>query len=156
MQLEIKTEGVDFVVSRAPQPKNDAEGRQKADRETGALLHVTELVTMDATGVEVIKVTTTGEPKLTKQQFVTVLKLVATPWTIEGHGGVAFHAESITPVTTAAPAATTAGSAVNGHFRRAVKARGHFPNENAALKFLNLTIISLDLTSRGRQCWTNR
>ena len=74
MQLEIKTEGVDFVVSRAPQPKNDAEGRQKADRETGALLHVTELVTMDATGVEVIKVTTTGEPKLTKQQFVTVLK----------------------------------------------------------------------------------
>ena len=38
MQLEIKTEGVDFVVSRAPAPKNDAEDRQKADRETGALL----------------------------------------------------------------------------------------------------------------------
>jgi hypothetical protein len=49
MQLEIKTEGVDFVVSRAPQPKNDNDGRQKADRETGAPLHVTELVAMDDT-----------------------------------------------------------------------------------------------------------
>ena len=26
MQLEIKTEGVDFVVSRVPQPKNDNDG----------------------------------------------------------------------------------------------------------------------------------
>jgi hypothetical protein len=47
MQLEIKAEGVDFVVSRAPQPKNDNDGRQKTDRETGAPLHVTELVAMD-------------------------------------------------------------------------------------------------------------
>jgi hypothetical protein len=33
MQLEIRTEGVDFVVSRAPLPKNDNDGRQKTDRE---------------------------------------------------------------------------------------------------------------------------
>jgi hypothetical protein len=116
MQLEIKTEGVDFVVSRAPAPKNDAEGRQKADRETGALLHVTELVAMDATGAEVIKVTTVGEPKVVKRQFVTVAKLVATPWNIDGRGGVAFRAEAITPIpaTPAGPAklgaAATAGS----------------------------------------------
>jgi hypothetical protein len=114
MQLEIKIEGVDFVVSRAPQPKNDAEGRQKADRETGALLYVTELVAMDTTGAEVIKVTTVGEPRVVKRQFVTVLKLVATPWTIEGRGGVAFRAESITPVPTAVPAAPPAGSAKAG------------------------------------------
>jgi hypothetical protein len=88
MQLEIKTEGVDFVVSRAPAPKNDAEGRQKADRETGALLYVTELVAMDATGAEVIKVTTTGEPRVVKRQFVTVGKLVATPWTVKGHANL--------------------------------------------------------------------
>jgi hypothetical protein len=116
MQLEIKTEGVDFVVSRAPLPKNDAEGRQKADRETGALLHVTELVAMDATGAEVIKVTTAGEPRVVKRQFVTVAKLVATPWNIDGRGGVAFRADAITPIP-AAPAgpaklgaAATAGS----------------------------------------------
>jgi hypothetical protein len=59
MQLEIKTEGVDFVVSRhrspkmTPQPKNDNDGRQKTDRDTGAPLHVTELVAMDDTGAEV-------------------------------------------------------------------------------------------------------
>jgi hypothetical protein len=60
LQLEIKTEGVEFVVSRAPQPKNDNDGRQKADRDTGAPLHVAELVAMDETGAEVIKVTTAG------------------------------------------------------------------------------------------------
>jgi len=116
MQLEIKTEGVDFVVSRAPAPKNDAEGRQKADRETGALLRVTELVAMDATGAEVIKVTTAGEPKVVKRQFVTVVKLVATPWTIDGRGGVAFRADSITPAPiTASPAGSArAGAGAGG------------------------------------------
>jgi hypothetical protein len=61
MQLKIKTDGVEFVVSRAPQPKNDNGGRQKVDRDTGASLHVTELVAMDDTGAEVIKVTTAGD-----------------------------------------------------------------------------------------------
>jgi hypothetical protein len=101
MQLELKTDGMEFVVSRAPQHKNDNDGRQKTDRETGAPLHVTELVAMDETGAEVIKVTTAGEPKVVKRQLVTVVKLVATPWNIDGRGGVAFRAEAITPVPTA-------------------------------------------------------
>jgi hypothetical protein len=106
MQLEIKTEGVDFVVSRAPLPKNDNDGRQKTDRETGAPLHVTELVAMDETGAEVIKVTTSGEPRVAKRQLVTVVRLVATPWVIDGRGGVAFRADAVLPVPT-----TAAGSA---------------------------------------------
>lgn len=110
MQLELKTEGVDFVVSRAPQPKNDNDGRQKTDRDTGAPLHVTELVAMDDTGAEVIKVTTAGEPRVTTRQLVTVVKLVATPWNIDGRGGVAFRADSITPVPLAASPAPPAGS----------------------------------------------
>ena len=110
MQLEIKTDGVEFVVSRAPQPKNGNDGRQKTDRETGELLHVTELVAMDETGAEVIKVTTAGQPRVTKRQAVTVVKLVATPWTIDGRGGVAFRAESITPVLTGASAASAVNS----------------------------------------------
>jgi hypothetical protein len=110
MQLEIKTEGVEFVVSRAPQPKNDNDGRQKADRDTGAPLHVTELVAMDDTGAEVIKVTTAGQPKITKRQLVTVVKLVATPWNIDGRGGVAFRAEAISPVPSGAAPASAAGS----------------------------------------------
>lgn len=98
--MEIKTEGVDFVISRTPQPKNDNDGRQKTDRETGELLHVTELVAMDEAGAEVIKVTTAGQPRVAKRQLVTVVKLVATPWTINGRGGVAFRADAIVPVPT--------------------------------------------------------
>jgi hypothetical protein len=110
MQLEIKTQGVEFVVSRAPQPKNDNDGRQKADRDSGAPLYVTELVAMDDTGAEVIKVTTAGQPRITTRQLVTVVKLVATPWNIDGRGGVAFRAESITPVPLDTSAASAAGS----------------------------------------------
>jgi hypothetical protein len=109
MQLEIKTEGVDFVVSRAPQPKNDNDGRQKTDRETGEPLHVTELVAMDETGAEVIKVTTSGEPRVLKRQLVTVDRLVATPWNIDGRGGVAFRADAIVPMP--APASGSAKTA---------------------------------------------
>src|SRR5947209_20167871 len=115
MQLELKTEGMEFVVSRAPQHKNDNDGRQKTDRETGAPLHVTELVAMDETGAEVIKVTTAGQPRAAKRQPVMVVKLVATPWTIDGRGGVAFRADAIVPVPTtssggARAAASAAGS----------------------------------------------
>jgi transposase-like protein len=46
--------------------------------------------------------------------------------------------------------------AYNARFRRAVRARSHFPNEQAALKCLFLTIVSLDPTGTGRKRWTNR
>ncbi|SBW17270.1 transposase mutator type [Candidatus Protofrankia californiensis] len=51
---------------------------------------------------------------------------------------------------------TNAIESLNARFRRSVKARGHFPNEQAALKHLYLTIISLDPTGRGRQKWMIR
>ena len=53
---------------------------------------------MDDTGAEVIKVTTAGEPRVVKRQPVMVVKLVATPWNIDGRGGVAFRADGIVPV----------------------------------------------------------
>ena len=109
MKLEIRTDGVEFVVSREPQAKNDGEGRQKADRETGELLYVTELVAMDDGGAEVIKVTTAGAPKVTKRQPVRVVGLVATPWNMDGRGGVAFRADSLTPLPAAAGVGARAG-----------------------------------------------
>ena len=51
---------------------------------------------------------------------------------------------------------TNAIESLNARFRRSVKARGHFPNEQAALKHLYLTVASLDPTGRGRRRWTNR
>ena len=51
---------------------------------------------------------------------------------------------------------TNAIESVNARIRKAVKARGHFPNEQAALKCVYLALMSLDPSGRGRQRWTNR
>ena len=51
---------------------------------------------------------------------------------------------------------TNAIESVNARIRRAVKARGHFPNEQAALKCLYLVTRSLDPTGQGRARWTMR
>ena len=51
---------------------------------------------------------------------------------------------------------TNAIESLNSRYRRAVNARGHFPTEQAALKCLYLTTMSLDPTGRARQRWSNR
>jgi integrase/recombinase XerD len=51
---------------------------------------------------------------------------------------------------------TNAIEALNGRYRRAVQACGHFPTEQAALKRLYLATLALDPTGRGRQRWNNR
>ena len=51
---------------------------------------------------------------------------------------------------------TNAIESINARYRRAVRARGHFPNENAALKCLYLVTRSLDPTGGGRARWTMR
>ena len=45
---------------------------------------------------------------------------------------------------------TNAIESLNARFRRSVRARGHFPNEQAALKRLYLTVRSLDPTGKGQ------
>jgi putative transposase len=51
---------------------------------------------------------------------------------------------------------TNAIESLNARYRRAVKARGHFPNEQAALKCLYLVTRSLDPTGTGRTRWAMR
>ena len=51
---------------------------------------------------------------------------------------------------------TNAIESLNARIRKAVKARGHFPTEQAAMKCVYLAVMSLDPTGRGRQRWTNR
>ena len=51
---------------------------------------------------------------------------------------------------------TNAIESLNARYRRAVKARGHFPTEQAALKCLYLVTRSLDPTGQGRTRWTMR
>jgi len=51
---------------------------------------------------------------------------------------------------------TNAIESVNARIRRAVKARGHFPSEQAALKCVYLAVMSLDPTGTGRKRWIMR
>jgi putative transposase len=51
---------------------------------------------------------------------------------------------------------TNAIESLNARYRRAVRARGHFPSEQAALKCLYLVTRSLDPTGTGRTRWTMR
>jgi transposase-like protein len=51
---------------------------------------------------------------------------------------------------------TNAIESLNARYRRAVRARGHFPTEQAALKCLYLVTRSLDPTGRGRARWASR
>jgi putative transposase len=83
-------------------------------------------------------------------KYPAVVKLWESAWE-EFIPFLAFDMEIRTVIYT-----TNAIESLNARFRRAVKARGHFPNEQAALKCLYLTIISLDPTGTGRQRWTNR
>jgi putative transposase len=51
---------------------------------------------------------------------------------------------------------TNAIESLNARYRRAVRARGHFPSEQAALKCLYLVTRSLDPTGRGKARWVIR
>lgn len=51
---------------------------------------------------------------------------------------------------------TNAIESLHARFRRATRARGHFPNDQAAMKCLYLVIRSLDPTGSGQERWMNR
>jgi transposase-like protein len=51
---------------------------------------------------------------------------------------------------------TNAIESLNARYRRAIRARGHFPTEQAALKCLYLATRSLDPTGRGKTRWAMR
>ena len=51
---------------------------------------------------------------------------------------------------------TNSIESLNARYRRAVKARGHFPNEQAAMKCLYLVTRSLDPKGTGQTRWMTR
>ena len=51
---------------------------------------------------------------------------------------------------------TNAIESLNARFRRAVRARGHFPTDQAALKCLYLVTRGLDPTGTGQARWVTR
>jgi putative transposase len=85
-----------------------------------------------------------------EKQYPAIIRLWENAWA-EFVPFLAFDREIRTIICT-----TNAIESLNARFRRSVKARGHFPTEQAALKHLYLTVVSLDPTGRGRQRWSNR
>jgi transposase-like protein len=83
-------------------------------------------------------------------RYPAVVKLWENAWA-EFVPFLGFDAEIRTIIYT-----TNAIESVNARIRKAVKARGHFPNTDAALKCVYLALMSLDPSGRGRQRWTNR
>jgi putative transposase len=51
---------------------------------------------------------------------------------------------------------TNAIESLNARFRKAIDARGHFPNEQAAMKVLYLAVRSLDPKGTGQRRWITR
>ena len=51
---------------------------------------------------------------------------------------------------------TNAIESLNARYRRAIRARGHFPTEQSALKCLYLATRALDPTGKGRARWAMR
>jgi hypothetical protein len=107
MRLEIRTERMQFLATRAPEPKTDPEGRQKRDQRTQEPLWQTELVALDADGAEVIRVATAFQPKVTAGQYVQVGELVASPWSMGDRSGVAYQAQALASVPAAASRSTS-------------------------------------------------
>ena len=83
-------------------------------------------------------------------RYPAIVKLWESAWA-EFVPFLSFDAEIRTVIYT-----TNAIESINSRVRKAVKARGHFPTETAAIKCIYLAIMSLDPTGRGRQRWTNR
>lgn len=83
-------------------------------------------------------------------KYPAIVKLWESSWA-EFVPFLAFDQEIRTVIYT-----TNAIESVNARIRKAVKTRGHFPNEQAALKCVYLAVMSLDPTGRGRQRWSNR
>lgn len=85
-----------------------------------------------------------------EKKYPAIVRLWTSAWA-EMVPFLAFDTEIRTIICT-----TNAIESLNARFRRAVNARGHFPNEQAAMKVLYLTVISLDPTGKGQRRWSNR
>ena len=85
-----------------------------------------------------------------EKRYPAIIRLWENAWS-EFVPFLQFDREIRTVVST-----TNAIESINARLRRAVNARGHFPNEQAALKCLYLAVMSLDPTGTGRKRWSNR
>ncbi|MGW0230904.1 hypothetical protein ACWDWO_21555 [Actinopolymorpha singaporensis] len=97
MKLIVDTSVHTFTVTKAAEPKTDQDGRHKADRRTGELLFVVQVMALEPeSGADIITITVAGAPpKVAVGQTVTPVELEAIPWATGGRNGVAFRAKAL-------------------------------------------------------------
>ncbi|GGJ88896.1 hypothetical protein GCM10010123_18130 [Pilimelia anulata] len=100
MRLSIDMTGKRFTVSQEVGPKKDQNGNQRNEKDTGRPLWSTQVFVLDATGGDVITITTAGEkPNVKVGDVVAVEQLEAIPWATNGRNGTAFRALSLKPAS---------------------------------------------------------
>ncbi|MGJ6121616.1 hypothetical protein QN239_03465 [Mycolicibacterium sp. Y3] len=97
MKLKIDTQGVQFVGTRAAEPRTNFDtGQPRIDKATGLPQFAVQLLALDDSGGEVLMVTVPGDPNIVVGQHVTLTNLVAVPWSQNDRSGVAYRADAIT------------------------------------------------------------
>jgi hypothetical protein len=109
--IPVDTAALSFVCVSAPRPKlvDQNTGEVKVDRD-GQTVYTVGLSAADASGrVELINVSTSGDPGTAIGQIVTPVGLVAFPWEQfrggEKRWGIAYRAASIVPAASSIAAA---------------------------------------------------
>jgi hypothetical protein len=103
VKIYVDTTGKQLTAAKEPEPKNDQQGRQRTEKDSGRPLWSTQVIVMDETGAEVVMVTTAGEkPTVRQGQLVQLVQFEAVPWAMEQNGkarsGVSFRAVEIKTV----------------------------------------------------------
>ena len=106
MRYTLKTDGIEFEVSRKPEPKTAPNGVQKVDAATGWPVWAVQLATFtnedEGSDVLMVNMASPTVPQLRWREPVEVVDLEMIPWSQKGRdgeirSGVAFRAREIRP-----------------------------------------------------------
>jgi hypothetical protein len=107
MKLPVDVSAISFLCAMAPEPVVDFETKRPRADENGEPLFAVQLVALAEGTAEIIAVKVAGAaPAVRQGQPVTVLGLVAQPWTMGDRAGVAFRAQRVEAVTAQAARAS--------------------------------------------------
>jgi hypothetical protein len=107
MRYLLRTDGIEYEVSRKPEPKTTPNGAQKVDAATGSPVWSVQLATFtnedEGSDVLVVSVAAPTMPQLRWREPVEVVDLEMIPWSQKGRdgdirSGVAFRAREIRPM----------------------------------------------------------
>jgi hypothetical protein len=106
MRLPIDTSAISFLCALAPEPVVDFETRRPKADENGEPLYVVQLLVMGEESADLIAVKVPGvlSSGIRQGHPVKVTGLVAQPWSMNDHAGVAFRAAKVEPAVPQAKA----------------------------------------------------